>query len=360
MPFTYLPYRAFRARPYFDEMARIPPGERRGDELLTLPLIRAREAFGPDARDDPHAAACAMQESWFATAIAEFFGRGEAIFHISRTLRDALAESDLGDAMPADIRLPFDAVYVHLGTDLGLTFNDGATRLEGVFLARRGRHSSLMMTLAGELLQPPTHWGERGMESYTFYFTEEDEQRPLLACLEERLRRESHDPEELGLLEGVEEEERAEARRAWAKHSRERELAACNLEVSLKAAQLVANALLYLAQYPEDVQTDWQDGTPEAFRHKVATSSGKARERNLSKARSSGFTLVRKVGALFDREEAAEPGASPSPHLRRAHWRRQAHGPGLALRKLVWIRAVRVLGGMQRDKPYLLAQADRT
>jgi hypothetical protein len=279
MPFTYLPYRAFRARPYFDEMARIPPGERRGDELLTLPLIRAHEAFGPDARDDPHAAACAMQESWFATAIAEFFGRSEAIFHISRTLRDALAESDLGDAMPPDIRLPFDAVYVHLGTDLGLTFNDGGTRLEGVFLARRGRHSSLMMTLAGELVQPRTHWGERGMEAYTFYFSEEDEQRPLLACLEERLRRESHDPEELGLLEGVEEEERA----------------ACNLDVSLKAAKLVANALLYLAQYPEDVQTDWQVGTPEAFRLKVATSSGKARERNLSKARSSGFTLVRRL-----------------------------------------------------------------
>ena len=48
-------------------------------------------------------------------------------------------------------------------------------------------------------------------------------------------------------------------------------------------------------------------------------------------------------------------GDSPTPHLRRAHWRRQAFGSRLSQRKLIWIRAARVLGGAVRERPYLIA-----
>lgn len=52
-------------------------------------------------------------------------------------------------------------------------------------------------------------------------------------------------------------------------------------------------------------------------------------ERAVSKARNSGFTLINQVGAVFDRAMQMEAqvdglGDSPDPHLRLAHWRRQA------------------------------------
>jgi hypothetical protein len=120
--------------------------------------------------------------------------------------------------------------------------------------------------------------------------------------------------------------------------------------------KLVANALLYLSQYPEDMEEGWQDGSPRGFMEKYERQDEKARENTLSRARSSGFTRIRRVGRLFEREQDALGGESPSPHLRRVHCRRQAYGPKQTLRRLVWIRAARVLGGTHRERPYLMAQ----
>lgn len=106
---------------------------------------------------------------------------------------------------------------------------------------------------------------------------------------------------------------------------------------------------------------DYQDGFPAGFREKIERSQGKVLERNLSKARNSGFTLIKRVGGVFERAMQVEASANggggdgPSPHMRRAHWRRQAFGPGLTRRMLMWIRAARVLGGTVRERPYLIA-----
>jgi hypothetical protein len=352
----YYPYRALKVRPYFDEFMALPKEERRWDSLVQLALFRTLDSFGREHKGEPLPTACGMNESWLCDGIASFFDGGQVVFHIEPTLKDAFRLSELGDATAADLQFPFPMLYVHLGTDLGLKFNDGAALLEGVLLHRR-REGEVLVTLVGALTETPAHWGLRGLESFTFHFSKEDLHRPLLEAARDHIERESRDPNdipELADLSQFDEKEQTEIRETWKSHDEERRLHAANIGVVMESLKLAANALLYVSQYPEDLVDDYQDGFPAGFREKIERSDGKTRERTLSKARSAGYTLIKRVGKVFERAESAETGESPSPHLRRAHWRRQAHGPRGSLRKLIWIRAVRVLGGTHRDRPYLI------
>jgi hypothetical protein len=116
---------------------------------------------------------------------------------------------------------------------------------------------------------------------------------------------------------------------------------------ALKSAlNLCAQVLAYMVSYGDDSLDEWQDDTPVKMREKAENSvSKKERERNLSKLTAMGFWRVIKVGRNFQRaHQFAEEGGTRSPHTRRAHWRNQAHGPRMALRKLIWIYRTRVLG----------------
>lgn len=369
---AYYPFRAVKDRPYLDEFRALPSEQRRWDALAQLALFRTRDAFGEKdvTRDDPEASACAMNEAKLADQLARFFDSGQALFHIAGPLRDAFRTSDLGDACVDDIKFPFPYLFVHLGRDLGLTFNDGRALLEGAFLERRDKDTTLSVTLVGELVEPPAHWGQRGMESFHFYLNDSTDngservlKKPLLQAIEERLLSQAQDPndvKELSDWSEFTEEQKADIQRSWAAHSLERELHMKNLQVTKDCMQLVANALLYLSQYPEDVEEVWQEGTPKGYQEKFERQDPKARAKTLSRAEHEGFTRIRKVGKLFEVEQAWEQGESPLPHLRRAHWRRQAYGPKQSLRRLVWIRAARVLGGTVRERPYLLADPPET
>lgn len=367
---AYFPFRAIKARPYFEEFRALPKEERDWQALTHLALFRTRQAFGDRniTRDDTVAQACCMAESWLAQGLQSFFHGGEVVFHLTPKLRDAFLTSDLGDACADDIRFPFPSLYVHLGADLGMTFNDGAARLEGVLLERREHQSgpSLNVFLVGELVSSPAHWGLRGLETFHFYIAGTDEETaepamktPLLRAIEKHLLKEGQDPNDLKEYQdwsGFTPEEKADIQRTWAGHAKERELHQKNIQVTKDCLQLAANALLYLSQYPEDAEEQWQEGTPKGYQEKFARQDGKAREKTLSRAQAEGFTRIRKVGRLFESEFSGEPGDSPAPHLRRAHWRRQAYGPSQSLRRLVWIRAVRVLGGTVRERPYLMTE----
>ncbi len=355
---AYYPFRAFKNRPYFKEFMDEPRENRKWSVLAQLALFRTGDVFGRETKGEARTTTCMMAEAWLSSSVAQFFGEGQAIFHIAPTLREAFLTSDLGDARVDDLKMPFETVYVHLGTDLGMTFNNGAALLEGVFLTKH-RDKELSLTLVGTLTFEPTHWGERGLESFSLILGDDYAELPLLEALAARLESESVDPRErpdLAELSQFSEAEQADILKTWASHAEEREFNAKNRDVVLDCVKLATNALLYISHYPEDVEQGWQDGTPKGFQEKFARSTGKVRERTLSKAQNAGYTILRHVGRQFGQgESTGQDGASPTPHLRRAHWRRQAYGPAGSLRKLMWIRAVKVLGGAQRARPYLVA-----
>lgn len=364
---TYFPYRAHKNRPYIAEFLGLPEKERNWDSLLHISLARTRQAFGDreTIKADPKLSqfvhSCCLHESWLSTALAGFFNGGQVVFHIAPALKDAFRHSELGDATARDLKFPFENSYIHVGTDAGLVFNGGRTQLEGVLLSENSHKDgkSVSMTLVGTLLTTPAHWGERGMETFTFHFGSDEMDMPLLDGARKHLEHHGRDPladESLSDLSGFDEEGKDRILESWASQSEDRRLHRENISVVLECVRMVANALLYVSQYPDDMADDYQDGFPAGFREKIERSQGKTLERNLSKARNCGFTLIKRVGGVFERAMQVEAsiGDGPSPHMRRAHWRRQAFGTGLTQRKLIWIRAARVLGGTVRDRPYLV------
>jgi hypothetical protein len=367
---SYFPYRAHKNRPYIAEFLGLPDRERNWNSLLHMSLARTRQAFGDresikaDPILDQFVHSCCMHESWFSTALADFFNGGQVVFHITPALKEAFRHSELGDATARDLKFPFKDSYIHLGTEPGLVFNGGRTQLEGVFLSEKNHKDgkSVSVTLVGSLLTPPVHWGERGMETFTFHFGSDEMDMPLLDGARKHLEHHGRDPladESLSDLSEFDNEGKKRILESWNSQAEDRRLHRENIPVVLECVRMVANALLYVSQYPDDMADDYQDGFPAGFREKIERSQGKTLERNLSKARNCGFTLIKRVGGVFERamqkEESASGSDSPSPHMRRAHWRRQAFGAGLTQRKLIWIRAARVLGGTVRERPYLIA-----
>lgn len=378
----YFPYRAHKNRPYINEFLNLPDKERRWDILMQLVLSRTRRSFGEreTINADPNLAkkvhACCMHESWLASALADFFAGGQVVFHIAPVLKEAFMSSELGDATVNDLKFPFDSSYLHIGDKTGLLFNDGRAELEGVFLhlaPNSGKKSdradsSLRLSLVGHLVDSageplePENWGERGRETFTFFFGSKEMDMPILDGTRAQLEHMGKDPAEddnFSDLSEFGEDEQKSIRETWATHSEARRLHRENIPVVLECVRMVANALLFVSQYPQDMADDFQDGFPPAFREKIERSVGKALERNLSKARNNGFTVIKRVGGAFEHAMQVEltangEGASPAPHLRRAHWRRQAFDAGLTHRKLIWIRAAKVLGGTTRERPYLV------
>lgn len=367
----YFPYRAHKNRPYIAEFLSLPEKERNWNALVQITLARTRQSFGDretikaDPKLDQFVHSCCMHESWFSSALADFFSGGQVVFHIAPALKEAFRYSDLGDATARDLNFPYPDSYIHIGTDVGLVFNGGRTRLEGVFLSEKSHKDgkSVSMTLVGSLLKPPSHWGERGMETFTFHFGPDEMDLPLLDGAKKHLEIQGRDlskDKQFSDLSEFGEEERASILKSWATQAEDRRLNLENIPVVLECVRMVANALLYVSQYPDDLEDDYQEGFPAGFREKIERSQGKTLARSLSKARNSGFTLIKRVGMVFERALLVEAslegnGDSPTPHLRRAHWRRQAFGSRLSQRKLIWIRAARVLGGAVRERPYLIA-----
>lgn len=367
----YFPYRAHKNRPYIAEFLALPEKERRWEVLMQMSMAGTRQAFGE--RDvinaDPALSqlvhTSCINESWLSTALADFFGGGQVVFHISSLLKEAFRHSDLGDATARDLKFPYENSYIHIGLDAGLVFNGGLTQLEGVLLSEKKHKdgNSVSMTLVGTLVNLPEHWRERAMETFTFHFGTGEMDMPILEGARMHLEHQALDPNDGGKfsdLSEFDEEAQKSIRDTWATQAQVRLISEQNIPVVLECVRMVANALLYVTQYPDDLADDYQEGFPAAFREKIERSEGKIKERNLSKARNNGYTVIKRVGHVFENAMRIEANANgggdgPSPHLRRAHWRRQAYGAGLVQRKLIWIRATRVLGATVRDRPYMIA-----
>lgn len=356
---AFAPYRLWQDRPYFKRW--LDSGDHQLTALLAYSMRPALDFFRDAGDPDNRANLAGMRAAELSTAVANFFAYGQAVFYIEPRLARAFLDSDVSEVRFADVLTPFDCFYLHFGTRSDLTFNDGAATLEGVVVEKR--KGELQLVLLGRLNDNPDRpWQERYDESLQLMVTPARMHMPMLRAIDDivadQIRRAHPEAEDIDKLLGdLGEKERDDVLAYWAKQAPYYEAAGRSGAVLRQCATLVANALLYITAYKDDVQDDWQDGTPPSFREKVARSTGKAKERALSKARSAGYTPLHRVGRQFVQAEddAGTHDADrkgPSPHMRRSHWRNQPYGPQNSLRRLKWIRAVRVLGATVRGAPY--------
>lgn len=115
-------------------------------------------------------------------------------------------------------------------------------------------------------------------------------------------------------------------------------------ESFMKLLRLAINALVYMNAYPDDIETKWPaNASPSKLRELRSAKDKKTKSRVLSELAKAGFTPVHLCGRKLDEQIQAQQAAAGeretkavAMHWVRGHWRRQAHGPGNSLRKIIW------------------------
>lgn len=263
---------------------------------------------------------------------------GTPLYDIDPALLEALSLSDPGDMELADIRTVNRAYYLHWGPQPELLLH-GAHPVEGALVMTAG--DDWRIGLAARTGAP---WlGSRERDTFFLRFPADTLARPFEEAVDLALQRDKDellaifsDPKTLGQHAGVMQIILDDLDR--------------NAEVVKRALMLCGNCMSYLAAYPDDSASGWQPDTPASMLAKVA-KGGKEGARTASKLESMGYLQVHRVGLDFHRlaergahEQAVGTHGGPRPHWRRGHWRHQAHGPQMSLRKLLWIQPSRVVG----------------
>lgn len=279
-------------------------------------------------------------ESRAALVYAEWVARGSVVYDFKRPLADALAASSVGSISISDLKFPFDGAYISFAPRKDLVLRSGAQVSGAYVFFNPGQDLRFMLTAplpAGVPL--PERWEEvyylRILEKNFYSDVEKAIEQALVDDAEDlnqaakRLRGSTEVREQMGLTVIERALERNEA----------------NAATFSRCVQLIVSALCYVTAFPSDTFVDWQEGTPEKLRAKASAAGTKGAQRATSKLNALGYRRVHHVGQEFEESAERIGEGTVGPHLRRGHWRAQAHGPQMTLRKVIWIRPTRVLGG---------------
>lgn len=274
------------------------------DERMQRILLRKRSP----ATDRQFSLDAIEGDAMFATAALMFWGRPNTLLELTPALEQLLADSDLGEDIPAaQLRAPVPACYIRFGATMRqqvmLPAQDGfpAHHIEGAYVFEAACN------------------GKRAVSIVAVYVVGK------------------HEPMGISSLDFVVEDER-EALLGLVR----RQCAASAQSPPLLAQQIA------LTQLCMKVFLYW---SLEQARHAVLTPYSEALRRLQSMGPKKAAKLRRQMAHLYDRVLLGRPalplhlrgaGGAVSPHWRRGHFRMQAHGPLLSLRKVIFIAPVLV------------------
>jgi hypothetical protein len=272
-------------------------------------------------------------EGFAAQSYSQYMISLGAIYDIDPFLVGELKESEGDEITISDLKPPQRVFYLHFGSQSDIVFNDRVI-FEGAFILVDPL--GWRITICG---RREGHWWDRPADVHTLRLPPEVFQSPINDAIEESLRIDFNDL--------------VVAREALAQRmpsmSKAVDVAVKSNEDSSfalkRAMNLCAQTLAYMTSYHDDMNESWQDDTPLRLREKAESApTKKERDRSESKLRSMGFERVCHIGKLIAKAQRdAISTGTMMPHTRRAHWRNQAHGPHMSLRKLIWIHRMRVM-----------------
>ena len=277
--------------------------------------------------------------------IAQYELAGRQIFDLHDALADMLTHTDLGECTLEGWNPPYEAFYVRFGKQdsMSLPFEDNQREyLDGAFVARTPYEGG------GHRLKfgfTTVHEDGSGVQ-LPGYFVDliPSEQRMTLpdaieASLARRLAMydaEDNSPDADKETAAINSYRRAEARES--------------IELLKAGATLLVNSLFYLENLGSTALPEPGPGrdTPSdrvVLWHQVASPKRHKQKASLT---SDGYAIVRLVGSEVADTFGRAAAGSVRPHWRRGHWRWQAYGVALALRKRILIKPVMV-GAAEHD-----------
>jgi len=288
-------------------------------------------------------------EAPIAETLAVLEADGTPLYDIAPALLEALAHSDTGDMCLADIRSPNRTYFLHWGPQADLALA-GANPVEGAIVVTSERDWRIAL-----VSRTSQRWCDlRERDCFVLDLPERVIAAPFSEAVDLALQAEEDFFREAEAAQAL---RASQGQTAVPVHVLEefKTRQQLNKPILKKAMALVGNCMAYLTAYPDDARFAWEADTPERMLAKLGHGAKEA-ARTASKLKSMGFLQVHRIGldfqhsveSLEDAQHLApgqESHTGPKPHWRRGHWRNQAWGPQMGLRKLIWMRPARVLGG---------------
>ena len=298
------------------------------------------------------------QELDKATLYCAYRESGGHIFDVSGDLTGMFRHTSVDDIPVADLNSPYRAYYVHFGPQSDIPL-DGEWLVDGVYVQHEPKAGLLQFVFTTYPEDPKTllAWHQTPEPSFALAIAGDHYDQLLgvavAATIEER-RTHLRDKINRGNTSTV--TDTGVELLVNAKLQGEHQLAIMERRLSAmqSALELAVNAMCYLTAYPDDIVSDWPVTTPQDTLVKTRKGHPVVRQNNISKLESQGYRKIhiagrslRKGPAKLDKQEV--PGIRT--HWRRGHWKRQPHGPGNTLRKMVWIKPTLVNSGDATSEP---------
>ncbi|UJJ60619.1 hypothetical protein [Rhodanobacter denitrificans] len=285
---------------------------------------------------------------------------GRQIFDLHEALTELLRHTDTGECTLEDIHFPYPCIYIHFGKllDVRQEFDsqEGTYEyMDGVFVAL-----TPWGTDGGERIKmgfSTVHEDGTGVMYPGLFFDLRPEERilPVDQAIEAALAR-RHAAHQAA--HGA-----TDAYQAMMSYVREADLEAA--DTLRQAASLVVNALFYLESLRDHLPPAGPGrDTPPTLVAKWAASNPRQRIKQRSALSAEGYAVVHLVGAEVESPSTTTAtGTNRKVHWRRGHWRQQAYGERMSLRRRTWIKPVLVGAGdgMSTDLPghvYVMGTSD--
>lgn len=354
---VYYPQHFKKTRPYIksfmEQLAELEAAKRLNPELAfkaaSNGILTWYRATGVQATAPDFDIQLFSKENQAALMYGEWAAAGAAVYAFEPPLVEALSATGVGDVAISDLNFPFNCAYFHFGPQPDLVLQSGAPVTGAYVLMTPGKALRICLTapITGEL-PPPL----RAQELYDLRILSEHFGKDIESAITHALADDIED-----LRQALVKINKAQAHRESGAAAANAFLEAhtANQDVFSRCFQLIANGLCYVTAYPEDADIQWQRGTPEKLKMKADTAYPKEAGRAASRLNAMGYRKIKYIGAEFCAAAQQAEAGHMSPHWRRGHWRRQAHGPSLSLRKLIWLKPTRVLGSSVSDEARVYA-----
>lgn len=299
-----------------------------------------------------------------------YFGAGRQLFDFPPELTELFKKTDVDDVQLEHVKLPYSTVYLHFGQQADMPLGNGWFA-EGAYLSEvrhpdtGARYLNICVTagngslegyLAFDTTVEPAYIMGLSTELHTMALGEAVEQ--MLSNKIARLRHEiDNEPLALDIEKMKATGQLPPGAVSVQKRNAEQQLALLmpRHESFLKMLRLIVNGLVYVTAYPDDVESVWPTNTPPSKLRALAKAKGhKEQSRRRYELARLGFSPVHLCGQRLAGEIAKQNADSRNDtqgvalHWVRGHWRRQVHGPGNSLRKLIW-RMPFLRGGRHAD-----------
>lgn len=337
---------------------------------------RAIEAYNRRLSELPHAvfdrepstgSAPLNQAVSLAIHALMFRANGKQIFDLPPAMVERFRETDVDDVPMSMLKLPYPAFYLYWGPQPDLELEPG-WHVDGAYVS--GHLPDLMQVVVTSAPADParTSWWPVYPEPYYFQaFKKEHLGKDVGTAVDEvladalkELRRKAENGMGSAFTEAVtilKQERGANNLPEIVDVGRTTGAAALDAVerrhgTYLQALRLVVNGLCYLTAYPDDSAATYPSTAPQELVKATVSTDFRTAKRARDRLAEAGYLPVHLCGKeLEDALVAAGHGdRHVRAHWRRGHWRRQPHGEGRQLRKLIWVMPM-IVGAHEDGEP---------